>query len=157
MTLGALKLPESAHSALAVALRRVVDLKVLRSCRREMNIDCSNITLQQAEKSSVASLIAEAQLATTTEGSEPQSDGAAVALAEMLSHFAYCTSSDLLSGHRARELVVRWVATREDKALEEALEQLSAISSSSWLCGVVCALYREQVRVSHHSPLTTHL
>ena len=80
MTLGALKLPESAHSALAVALRRVVDLKVLRSCRREMNIDRSNITLQQAEKSSVASLIAEAQLATTTEGSEPQSDGAAVAL-----------------------------------------------------------------------------
>lgn len=153
-----------------LATRRTADLRVLRRCWRTLQMDCSEFCLHLATSQSISNLVARAQLAmaalqmrveaaaaASAEGaegeegdadpavSEEQHTEAVVGLAEMLTHFAYCTSSDLLAAHRAWVLTQRWEASHDDALIEAAQSHLKAIASSVWRHAVACAIFWDKM------------
>eukprot|EP00658_Telonema_sp_P-2_P033714 TRINITY_DN24691_c0_g1_i1.p1 TRINITY_DN24691_c0_g1~~TRINITY_DN24691_c0_g1_i1.p1 ORF type:complete len:874 (-),score=201.29 TRINITY_DN24691_c0_g1_i1:222-2738(-) len=137
-----------------VASRKIADLRVVRRCWRALGLDCSGLCLHQADDESISSLVARAQLAMKelqeekdleSETGEDHAE-AAVAISEMLTQFAYCTSSDLLAAHRARVQVRRWEKDPDQgrSSLLDAQTQIeTGITSDIWRQAVAATIFWE--------------
>eukprot|EP00656_Telonema_subtile_P058589 TRINITY_DN9967_c0_g1_i6.p1 TRINITY_DN9967_c0_g1~~TRINITY_DN9967_c0_g1_i6.p1 ORF type:complete len:1044 (+),score=271.03 TRINITY_DN9967_c0_g1_i6:110-3241(+) len=145
-----------------LAERRCTDLRVLRRCWKALRMDCSELCLDKAMRESISSLVARAQLrmselqleaeqhAADAEGhveaaTEEAQTEAVVGLAEMLTHFAYCTSSDVLAAHRTWLLIQKWEGAHDDVLIDSAKSHLQTITSSVWRHTVACAIFWDKM------------
>ena len=134
--------------ACELAMRRIADIKVLHPCWQLLGLDTTDLSLKAVLKESISSILARTQLAMSSlqqkqdesERSGEEHADAAVALAETLTHFAYCTSSDLLSAHRGYILMQQWGKSVESELADAALTHVRAISTDMWRHSVTCTI-----------------